>query len=115
MHNCSITDFSGDWSKSVYLSRSCINVARPCFLLKEDPLSWKLGSTRLSAVVQWLSCSGMLSDSDRRAVFSNRCVGDILVCREGSPGVLREISEKDYLGQGYPKYGLRSSLQFESI
>ena len=32
-------DVGGDWSKGVYISRSWTNVARPCFLLKEDPAS----------------------------------------------------------------------------
>ena len=38
MHNHSVFDVGGDWSKRVHFSRSWTNVARPCFLLRRTQL-----------------------------------------------------------------------------
>ena len=35
-----VSDVDGYWSKMVHFSRSWTNVARPWFLLKENPASW---------------------------------------------------------------------------
>jgi len=51
----------GDWSTSDHSNRSWTNVAGPCFLLRIDPASEKLGITSLSAVVQWVSCRTMMN------------------------------------------------------
>ena len=49
-----------DLSTNDHSNRSWTNVARPCFLLSTDPASEKLVITRLSAVVQWVSCRTMM-------------------------------------------------------
>ena len=54
-HNHSVSDCSGGWSICDDSNRSWTNVARPCFLLKTDPASEKMGIASLSAVVQWVS------------------------------------------------------------
>ena len=54
-----VSDLSGDCFINVYFSRSWANVARLCFLLKENPASAKLGSISFSEEVLWVSCNRM--------------------------------------------------------
>jgi len=63
--SCKITvsDCSGNWSTSVHSNCSRTNVARPCFMLRTDPASERLGITNLSAVVQWVSRRTMTNAS----------------------------------------------------
>ncbi len=46
----------GDWLEKVQFSRSCTNVASPCFLLKENPAILQSGMSSFSAEMQWVSC-----------------------------------------------------------
>ena len=58
-HKHSVSDCSGDWSTLVLSNYSWTNVTRPCFLIRADPASEKLGIISLSAVVLWVSCRTM--------------------------------------------------------
>ena len=63
------------WLHKIQLSRSCTNVARLCFLLKEDPANSKLTMTSRSVVVQWVSCGRIT----RASSSSARCCRTVIL------------------------------------